>query len=130
MALQKDFYYSEDHEWINVAPDAAVGKTVRVGITDVAAERLGEIVFAELPQVGDTVTVNEQCGEVESTKSVSDLFSPVTGTVTAVNEDIDGAYEAINDDPYGAGWLFEVEVETVGELMTADEYAAENGVEG
>lgn len=129
MALQKDFYYSEDHEWINVAPDEAVGKTVRVGITDVAADRLGEIVFAELPQVGDTVTVNEQCGEVESTKSVSDLFSPVTGTVTAVNEDIDGAYEAINNDPYGAGWLFEVEVEAVGELMTADEYAAENGVE-
>ncbi|AIJ33923.1 glycine cleavage system protein H [Corynebacterium imitans] len=130
MALQKDFYYSEDHEWINVAPDEAVGKTVRVGITNVAADRLGEIVFAELPQVGDTVTVNEQCGEVESTKSVSDLFSPVTGTVTAVNEDIDGAYEAINNDPYGAGWLFEVEVEAVGELMTADEYAAENGVEG
>ncbi|MDK8305793.1 glycine cleavage system protein GcvH [Corynebacterium imitans] len=130
MALQKDFYYSEDHEWINVAPDEAVGTTVRVGITSVAAERLGEIVFAELPQVGDTVTVNEQCGEVESTKSVSDLFSPVTGTVTAVNEDIDGAYEAINNDPYGAGWLFEVEVEAVGELMTADEYAAENGVEG
>ncbi len=130
MALQKDFYYSEDHEWINVAPDEAVGTTVRVGITDVAADRLGEIVFAELPQVGDTVTVNEQCGEVESTKSVSDLFSPVTGTVTAVNEDIDGAYEAINNDPYGAGWLFEVEVEAVGELMTADEYAAENGVEG
>ena len=129
MALQKDFYYSEDHEWINVAPDEAVGKTVRVGITDVAADRLGEIVFAELPQVGDTVTVNEQCGEVESTKSVSDLFSPVTGTVTAVNEDIDGAYEAINNDPYGTGWLFEVEVEAVGELMTADEYAAENGVE-
>ena len=130
MALQKDFYYSEDHEWINVAPDEAVGTTVRVGITNVAADRLGEIVFAELPQVGDTVTVNEQCGEVESTKSVSDLFSPVTGTVTAVNEDIDGAYEAINNDPYGAGWLFEVEVESVGELMTADEYAAENGVEG
>ena len=130
MALQKDFYYSEDLEWINVAPDEAVGTTVRVGITNVAADRLGEIVFAELPQVGDTVTVNEQCGEVESTKSVSDLFSPVTGTVTAVNEDIDGAYEAINNDPYGAGWLFEVEVEAVGELMTADEYAAENGVEG
>ena len=104
MALQKDFYYSEDHEWINVAPDEAVGTTVRVGITNVAADRLGEIVFAELPQVGDTVT--------------------------AVNEDIDGAYEAINNDPYGAGWLFEVEVEAVGELMTADEYAAENGVEG
>ena len=130
MELKPDFYYSEDHEWINATPDTAVGATVRVGITNVAADRLGEIVFAELPQVGDTVTAGEHCGEVESTKSVSDLFSPVTGTVTAVNEDIDGAYEAINNDPYGDGWLFEVEVESVGELMTADEYAAENGVEG
>ena len=130
MALKKDFYYSEDHEWVNAAADAVEGQTVRIGITSVATERLGEIVFAELPAVGDTVTAGETCGEVESTKSVSDLFSPVTGTVTAVNEDIDGAYEAINNDPYGDGWLFEVEVESVGELMTADEYAAENGVEG
>ena len=93
------------------------------------ADRLGEVVFAELPQVGDQVTAGETCGEVESTKSVSDLYAPVTGTVTAVNEDIDGAYEAINEDPFGAGWLFEVEVEEVGPLMTADEYAAANGVE-
>ena len=109
MALQPDFYYSEDHEWINATPDDAAGNTVRVGITHVAADRLGEVVFAELPQVGDTVTAGETCGEIESTKSVSDLYSPVTGTVTAVNEDIDGAYEAINNDPYGEGWLFEVE---------------------
>ena len=128
--LPQDFSYSEDHEWVNATADAVAGATVRIGITSVAADRLGEVVFAELPEVGDTVTVGESCGEVESTKSVSDLFSPVTGTVTAVNEDIDGAYEAINNDPYGDGWLFEVEVESVGELMTADEYAAENGVEG
>ena len=128
MALQPDFYYSEDHEWINATPETAVGTTVRVGITNVAADRLGEVVFAELPAVGDTVTAGETCGEIESPKSVSDLYSPVTGTVTAVNEDIDGAYEAINNDPFGAGWLFEVEVEEVGPLMTADDYAAANGV--
>ena len=118
MSLNPDFYYSEDHEWINARPEDAAGTKVRVGITNVAADRLGEVVFAELPQVGDQVTAGETCGEVESTKSVSDLYAPVTGTVTAVNE-----------DPFGAGWLFEVEVEEVGPLMTADEYAAANGVE-
>lgn len=128
MAVNQDYYYSEDHEWINSTPDAATGTTVRVGITNVAADRLGEVVFAELPQVGDTVTAGETCGEIESTKSVSDLYSPVTGTVTAVNEDIDGAYESINNDPFGEGWLFEVEVEEVGPLMSAAEYAEANGV--
>ena len=101
---------------------------MKVGITHVAAERLGEVVFAELPAVGDTVTAGETCGEVESTKSVSDLYSPATGTVTAVNEDVVASPETINNDPYGAGWLFEVEVEEVGPLLTADEYAAANGV--
>ncbi|MEH0147651.1 glycine cleavage system protein GcvH [Corynebacterium sp. Q4381] len=129
MALNQDYFYSEDHEWINATPDTAVGQKVRVGITNVAADRLGEVVFAELPAVGDTVTAGETCGEIESTKSVSDLYSPVTGTVTAVNEDIDGAYEAINNDPFGAGWLFEVEVEEVGPLLSAGEYAEANGIE-
>ena len=128
MSLKQDFYYSEDHEWINATPDDAAGSKVKVGITHVAAERLGEVVFAELPAVGDTVTAGETCGEVESTKSVSDLYSPVTGTVTAVNEDVVASPETINNDPYGAGWLFEVEVEEVGPLLTADEYAAANGV--
>lgn len=126
--LPQEFSYSEDHEWINAAADAVVGNTVRIGITSVATERLGEIVFAELPAVGDTVKAGETCGEVESTKSVSDLYSPVTGTVTAVNEEIEDNYETINDDPFGEGWLFEVEVESAGPLMTADEYAAANGV--
>ncbi|ART20902.1 TPA: glycine cleavage system protein GcvH [Corynebacterium striatum] len=126
--LPADFSYSEDHEWINSSADAATGNTVRVGITSVAADRLGEVVFAELPAVGDTVTAGDTCGEVESTKSVSDLYSPVTGTVTAVNEAVHDDYAVINNDPFGEGWLFEVEVSETGELMTADEYAAANGV--
>ncbi|WP_368918879.1 glycine cleavage system protein GcvH [Corynebacterium striatum] len=126
--LPADFSYSEDHEWINSSADAATGNTVRVGITSVAADRLGEVVFAELPAVGDTVTTGDTCGEVESTKSVSDLYSPVTGTVTAVNEAVHDDYAVINNDPFGEGWLFEVEVSETGELMTADEYAAANGV--
>ena len=118
--LPSDFSYSEDHEWINATADSVVGSTVRIGITSVATDRLGEVVFAELPAVGDTVEHGETCGEVESTKSVSDLYSPVTGTVTAVNEGVHDDYAVINNDPFGEGWLFEVEVTEVGELMTAD----------
>ena len=128
ITLPQDFSYSEDHEWVNAAADAIEGRTVRIGITSVATDRLGEIVYAELPAVGDAVTAGETCGEVESTKSVSDLYSPVTGTVTAVNDSIEDNYETINNDPFGDGWLFEVEVSEVGPLMTADEYAAQNGV--
>ncbi|RSZ62895.1 glycine cleavage system protein GcvH [Corynebacterium hylobatis] len=126
--LPENYSYSEDHEWIDSTPEAAVGATVKVGITSVATERLGEVVYAELPAVGDTVTAGEPCGEVESTKSVSDLYSPVTGTVSAVNEAVHDDYAVINSDPFGAGWLFSVEVEEVGKLMTAAEYAAANGV--
>ncbi|MHA2789400.1 glycine cleavage system protein GcvH [Corynebacterium sp. S7] len=129
MSLPNDFSYSEDHEWINSTPEAAQGTKVRVGITSVATERLGEVVFAELPEVGDTVTHGETCGEVESTKSVSDLYAPVTGTVTAVNDAVDADYSLINSDPFGEGWLFEVEVEEVGPLMNAEEYAKANGVD-
>ncbi|QPK82718.1 glycine cleavage system protein GcvH [Corynebacterium qintianiae] len=127
-ALPQDFSYSEDHEWINAPQDVAEGAVVRVGITSVAADRLGEVVFADLPQVGDEVAAGETCGEIESTKSVSDLYSPVTGTVAAVNEEIDGNFELINKDPFGEGWLFEVTIAAVGPLMNADEYAASNGV--
>lgn len=126
--LPENFFYSEDHEWINAAADAAVGTTVKVGITSVATDRLGEVVFAELPEVGDTLTHSETCGEVESTKSVSDLYSPVSGTVTAVNDAVHDDYAIINNDPFGEGWLFEVEVTEVGPLQTATEYAQANGV--
>ena len=126
--LPQDFSYSEDHEWVNATADAVAGATVRIGITSVAADRLGEVVFAELPEVGDTVTAGESCGEVESTKSVSDLYSPVTGTVKDVNEAVHDDYAVINNDPFGEGWLFEVEVTEAGELMNAEEYASANGV--
>ncbi|MGD7003187.1 glycine cleavage system protein GcvH [Corynebacterium halotolerans] len=128
-SLPENYSYSEDHEWIDAAADAAEGTTVKVGITSVATDRLGEVVFAELPEVGDTVTHSETCGEVESTKSVSDLYSPVSGTVTAVNEAVHDDYDVINNDPFGEGWLFQVEVSETGPLMTADEYAKANGVE-
>ena len=127
-SLPENFSYSEDHEWIDATADAAAGTTVKVGITSVATDRLGEVVFAELPAVGDTVTAGETCGEVESTKSVSDLYSPVTGTVTAVNDAVHDDYAIINSDPFGEGWLFQVEVDEAGPLMTAAEYAEANGV--
>lgn len=127
--LPENFSYSEDHEWIDASADAVVaGATFKVGITSVATDRLGEVVFAELPDIGDTVTAGETCGEVESTKSVSDLYSPVSGTVTAVNDAVHDDYAIINSDPFGAGWLFQVEVTEAGPLMSAAEYAAANGV--
>lgn len=127
--LPENFSYSEDHEWIDASVDAVVaGATFKVGITSVATDRLGEVVFAELPGVGDTVAAGETCGEVESTKSVSDLYSPVSGTITAVNDAVHSDYAIINSDPFGAGWLFQVEVTEAGPLMDAAEYAAANGV--
>ena len=101
--LPQDFSYSEDHEWVNAAADAVAGATVRIDITSVAADRLGEVVFAELPEVGDTVTAGESCGEVESTKSVSDLYTPVTGEVVTVNEAAVDSPGLLNSDPYGEG---------------------------
>ena len=126
--MPENYSYSDDHEWIDATADEAVGAKVKVGITSVAADRLGEIVFADLPQVGDSVEAGETCGEVESTKSVSDLYSPVTGTVTAVNQEALDDCSIINGDPFTAGWLFEVEVTEVGPLLTAAEYAEKNGV--
>lgn len=128
MSLPENYSYSEEHEWIDSPAAEAEGKTVKVGITSVAADRLGEVVFAELPAVGDQVEAGESCGEVESTKSVSDIYSPVSGTVTAVNEAIHDDYSLVNNDPFGEGWLYEVEVSSLGELMTAAEYAEANGV--
>lgn len=126
--LPENFSYSAEHEWINATGDDIVGTTVRVGITAVAADALGEVVFADLPEVGDTVTAGEVCGEVESTKSVSDLYCPVSGEVTAVNEDVDDNPSLLNSDPYGEGWLFEVSVIEVGEIMDAAAYGEANHV--
>lgn len=126
--LPENFSYSAEHEWINATGDDIVGTTVRVGITAVAADALGEVVFADLPEVGDTVTAGAVCGEVESTKSVSDLYCPVSGEVTAVNEDVDDNPSLLNSDPYGEGWLFEVSVTEVGDIMDAAAYGEANHV--
>jgi glycine cleavage system H protein len=119
--------YTAEHEWIAAAPgsDAPAGP-VRVGISAIAVEALGEIVYVDLPEVGAAVTAGEPCGEIESTKSVSELFSPATGTIAEVNTALVDDPAVVGTDPYGEGWLFAVEVTALGELMTAEAYRAAN----
>ena len=124
-ALPTDFLYSEEHEWVNTSA-VVEGETVRVGITHIAAEELGDIVFVELPEVGSEVEAGEAFGEVESTKSVSDIYAPVSGEIVAVNEALEDNAGLINEDPYGEGWLYEVKVTEAGELMEAEAYQAAN----
>ena len=104
--LPQNYTYSAEHEWVDGAADELVGKTVKVGITAVAADALGEVVYVDLPEVGDTITAGETCGEVESTKSVSDLYTPVTGEIITINEAAVDSPGLLNSDPYGEGWLF------------------------
>ena len=113
--------YSAEHEWIDDASPA------KVGISQVAADALGDVVYVDLPQVGATVTAGEACGEVESTKSVSDLYAPVSGTVVEINQEAVDNPAILNEDPYGAGWLFTVEVSEEGPLLSAQDYASANG---
>lgn len=116
-----DLRYTSKHEWVR----QGAGSTVRVGITDYAAEALGDVVYVSLPQIGEEVAVDDACAEVESTKSVSDVYSPATGVVTAVNELLNSSPETINSDPYGDGWIFELELSEAGEvedLLEADAY--------
>ena len=124
-SLPTDYLYSAEHEWVN-STDVNADDVVRVGITQYAADRLGEIVYVELPEVGAEAEAGEPCGEVESTKSVSDIYAPVSGEIVAVNEDLEDSAAIINDDPYGEGWIYEVRVTEVGPLMDAEAYAAEN----
>lgn len=124
--LPADFSYSADHEWVNAPATGLPGKTVRVGITAVASDALGEVVFVEPPEVGAQISAGESCGEVESTKSVSDVNAPVSGTVTLVNELVSANPGLLNSDPYGDGWLFEATVDSAGELMDAAGYAEAN----
>jgi glycine cleavage system H protein len=105
MNIPDDLRYSAEHEWVRQE-----GTTVRIGITDYAQDALGDIVFVDLPAVGSEVAVGGQLGEVESTKSVSEIYAPVAGTVTAVNDALTAGPEAINQDPYGEGWLCELEL--------------------
>ena len=124
-SLPTDYLYSAEHEWVN-STDVKPGDVVRVGITQYAADQLGEIVYVELPEVGTEAEAGEPCGEVESTKSVSDIYAPVSGEVVAVNEDLEDSAAVINDDPYGEGWIYEVRVTEAGPRMDAEAYAAEN----
>ncbi|KRF11571.1 hypothetical protein ASG90_17785 [Nocardioides sp. Soil797] len=119
----EDLKYSSEHEWVR-QPGEAEG-SVRIGITDYAQDALGDIVYASLPEVGATVTAGTTVGELESTKSVSDLYAPVSGEVVAVNEALDATPELVNSDAYGEGWLFEVTPSDAGEmdaLMDANTY--------
>ncbi len=122
----EDLKYSTEHEWVR----SGNGSTVRVGVTEYAAEQLGDIVYVSLPEVGDTVAAGDACGELESTKSVSDLFCPVPGVISAVNELLTTTPETINADPYGDGWLFELDLSDDADLdalLDADAYAEEVG---
>ena len=101
-----DLKYTAEHEWVR-NPGESAG-SVRIGITDYAQDALGDIVYVQLPEVGESVTAGSAVGELESTKSVSDVYSPVSGEVVARNEALDTTPELVNTDPYGAGWLFEV----------------------
>jgi glycine cleavage system H protein len=109
--------YSAEHEWVDES------SPVKVGLSAVAVDALGDVVYLDLPEAGSTVTAGEVCGEVESTKSVSELFAPVSGTVAEVNAAVVDEPGLVNSDPYGDGWLFTVEVTDEGELLTAEEYA-------
>jgi glycine cleavage system H protein len=118
-----DLKYTAEHEWVRTPGESA--GSVRVGITDYAQDALGDIVYVQLPEVGETVTAGAAVGELESTKSVSDVYSPVTGEVVARNDALDATPELVNSDPYGDGWLFEVvvgEADSGVELLDAAAY--------
>ncbi|MGL5865672.1 MAG: glycine cleavage system protein GcvH [Dermatophilaceae bacterium] len=103
--------YTAEHEWVRTD-----GDTARVGITSYAQQALGDVVYVSLPAVGDSVVAGDTCGEVESTKSVSDLYAPVSGTVTAVNIALDTTPELVNSDPYGEGWMYELTPDDAADL--------------
>ncbi|HWS90955.1 MAG TPA: glycine cleavage system protein GcvH, partial [Mycobacterium sp.] len=113
--IPSDLHYTAEHEWVRRSGD----DVARVGITDFAQSALGDVVFVQLPDVGAELTAGQSFGEVESTKSVSDLYAPVSGTVSAVNTELEGSPQLVNSDPYGAGWLLDVQVSDAAELESA-----------
>jgi glycine cleavage system H protein len=126
--LPDDRRYTDQHEWALVRESGGTSTVVRIGITDHAQDALGDIVFVQLPEVGEQVSAGGAIGEVESTKSVSDVYAPVAGTVHAVNSTLTDAPETINADPYGEGWLVDIEVadgeDPTGSLLDAAAYQA------
>ena len=118
--VPEDLHYSKDHEWVRVEGDVGV-----VGITDHAQDALGDVVYVELPKPGDDFAAHEAFGSVESVKAVSELFTPVSGEVTEVNDALQDAPESVNSDPYGDGWMMKIKLKNPGEvdsLLTAAEY--------
>ena len=114
-----ELQYTKEHEWIRESEDGSF----QIGITDFAQGALGDIVYIQLPKVGQSVRAGEVCGEVESTKSVSEIYSPLTGTITAINSALDATPELINQDPYTAGWIAEISVtESATDLLSSTEY--------
>lgn len=121
MSNPQQLRYSKEHEWLSAAEEGVS----TIGITEHAANALGDVVFVQLPEVGDTVTAGETCGELESTKSVSDLYSPVSGEVVAANQDVVDDPSLVNSAPFEGGWLFKVRItDEPGDLLSADEYTA------
>ena len=110
--------YTKEHEWVEATTDGVI----RFGITDYAQSALGDIVYIQLPQVGDELVAGKVCGEVESTKSVSEIYAPVSGKVMSVNDSLNQTPEILNKDPYAIGWIAEVAVSTPGELLSSGEY--------
>jgi len=123
--VPEDRRYTAEHEWVHAPEDSA--RIVRVGITDFAQEQLGDVVYVSLPEVGTELAAQATFGEVESTKSVSDLYAPVGGRVVARNDELEARPELVNSDPYGAGWMIEIEVSEVAgldRLLDAEAYQA------
>ncbi|MEU5422564.1 glycine cleavage system protein GcvH [Streptomyces sp. NPDC001407] len=122
MSNPQQLRFSKEHEWLSAVDENGVAT---VGITEFAANALGDVVYAQLPEVGDAVTAGETCGELESTKSVSDLFSPVSGEVVDANQDVQDDPSLVNSAPFTGGWLFKVKItDEPADLMSADEYTA------
>ena len=120
MNVPTDLLYTSDHEWVNV-----VGNVATIGITDFAQSELGDIVFVEFPELNSTVEKGQSAGSIEAVKTVADLYMPISGTVIAVNENLDDNPEAVNDTPYGDGWMVKIEIaiqDEISDLLTATAY--------
>ena len=118
--IPTELSYTKEHEWVAPSSDK---KIFRIGITDFAQAALGDIVYIQMPKVGESVTAGSICGEVESTKSVSEIYSPLSGKVVAINANLESAPESINSDPYGLGWIADIQIDgEAPELLSAAEY--------
>lgn len=118
MTNLQSLHYTKEHEWLSIEGDVAT-----VGITEYAAEKLGDIVFVDLPKLGSSTTYMKICGEIESTKSVGELYAPVDGEIVAVNDSVTATPELVNQDPMGAGWLIKIKFTELPALLTHEEYA-------